>query len=88
MRSANANLKKVVKKEVPVTAKRYAGKLMEEVNADREAHGKKPFADDTEDKDSNVSPPTPPKKKRKKEAKKKTVTKSSKDGYREYKRNP
>ncbi len=87
---ANANIKKVVKEEVPVAAKRYAEELMEEVNADREAHGKKPFADDTEDEDSNDSPPTPPKKKRdntskkklkkrKKEAKKKTVTKSTTD---------
>ena len=87
---ANANIKKVVKEEVPVAAKRYAKELMEEVNADREAHGKKPFADDTEDEDSNDSPPTPPKKKRdntskkklkkrKKEAKKKTVTKSTTD---------
>ena len=40
---ANANTKKVVQKEVPVPAKRYAEELMEEVNADREAHGKKPF---------------------------------------------
>lgn len=87
---ANANIKKVVKEEVPVAAKRYAKELMEEVNADREAHGKKPFADDTEDEDSNDSPPTPPKKKRdntskkklkkrKKEAKKNTVTKSTTD---------
>ena len=36
---ANANTKKVVKKEVPVAAKRYAEELMEEVNADREIHG-------------------------------------------------
>ncbi len=87
---ANANIKKVVKEEVPVAAKRYAKELMEEVNTDREAHGKKPFADDGEDEDSNDSPPTPPKKKRdntskkklkkqKKEAKKKTVTKSTTD---------
>ena len=40
---ANANTKKAVKKEVPVAAKRYAKELMEEVNADREAHGKKPL---------------------------------------------
>ena len=84
---ANANIKKVVKEEVPVAAKRYAKELMDEVNADREAHGKKPFADD-EDDDSD--PPAPPKKKRdntsrkklknrKKEAKKKVVTKSTTD---------
>ena len=86
---ANANTKKAVKKEVPVTAKRYAEELMEEVNADREAHGKKPFEDDSDDDNGN-EPPTPPKKKRdntskkklkkrKKEAKKKTVTVSTTD---------
>lgn len=82
---ANANIKKVVKEEVPVAAKRYAEELMAEIDADREAHGKRPFADDGEDED----PPTPSKKKRdntskkklkkrKKEAKK-TVTKSTTD---------
>ena len=35
---------KVVKEEVPIEAKRYAKELMEEVNTDREAHGKKPFS--------------------------------------------
>ena len=53
---ANANTKKQVKAAIPVTAKRYAAELMEEVNADREAHGKKPFADD--------EPPKPSGKKR------------------------
>lgn len=43
---ASANLKKRIKKEVPKEAKRYTGALMEEVNADREEHGKKPFDDD------------------------------------------
>ena len=91
---ANANTKKVIKKEVPVAAKRYAEELMEEVNADREAHGKKPFEDDSDDDSSNDhngnEPPAPPKKKRdntskkklkrrKKEAKKKTVTVSTTD---------
>ena len=86
---ANANLKKTIKEEIPIEAKRYAEELMEEVNADREAHGKKPFADD-EDDDDNSEPPAPPKrkhdntskkklKKRKKEAKKKTVTVSTTD---------
>ena len=42
---ANANLKKTVKEEVPIEAKWYAKELMDEVNADREAHGKKPFPD-------------------------------------------
>ena len=54
---ANANTKKQVKKEIPVASKRYAKELMEEVNADREIHGKNPFDDDNE-------PPAPPKKKR------------------------
>ena len=87
---ANANLKKTVKEEVPVEAKRYAKELMEEVNKDREAHGKKPF-DDAEDEDGSSGPSTAPKKKRdntskkklkkrKKEAKKtKTVVKSTTD---------
>lgn len=79
---ANANTKKQVKAEVPVAAKRYAKELMEEVNADREEHGKKAL-------DDNDEPPKPKKKKdntskkklkhRKKEAKKKTVTKSVTD---------
>ena len=43
---ASANLKKQIKKDVPKEAKRYAGALMKEVNADREEHGKKPFDDD------------------------------------------
>ena len=37
---ASANLKKQIRKEVPKEAKRYAGTLMKEVNADREEHGK------------------------------------------------
>ena len=49
---ANANTKKQVKAQVPAASKHYAKELMEEVNADREAHGKKPFDDDDE-------PPTP-----------------------------
>lgn len=43
---ANANLKKHIKKTIPQTARRYEKQLMEEVNADREAHGKKPFDDE------------------------------------------
>ena len=38
---ANANIKKQVKAEIPAASKRYAKELMEEVNADREAHGKR-----------------------------------------------
>ena len=80
---ANANTKKKVKAEIPVAAKHYAKELMEEVNADREAHGKKPF-----DNDDN-EPPTSPKKRRDNTSKKKlarrkkekirTVTKSVTD---------
>ena len=50
---ANANLKKHIKKVIPQTARHYEEQLMEEVNQDREAHGKKPFDDD----------PKPPKEK-------------------------
>ncbi|WP_455655123.1 IS1182 family transposase [Phascolarctobacterium sp.] len=46
---ANANMKKNCKKVVPVAAKRYAKELSDEVNKDREAHGKKPFKDDDDD---------------------------------------
>ena len=40
---ANANIKKVVKKEIPKAAKIYEKQLMDEINEDREEHGKKPF---------------------------------------------
>ena len=40
---ANANTKKQVKEQIPAAAKHYAKELMEEVNADREAHGKSPL---------------------------------------------
>ena len=46
---ANANLKKSYKKIVPVEAKRYAKELAEEVNRDREEHGKKPFKNNAEE---------------------------------------
>lgn len=88
---ANANTKKKIKEEVPVAAKRYADELLEEINEDRIAHGKKPLKEeDNIGKDNNT--PDKPKKKRdntskkklkrrKKEAKKKTkeVTKSTTD---------
>jgi hypothetical protein len=64
------------------TSKRYAQELMEEVNADREAHGKRPF-------DDGDQPPAPPKKPsdntsrkklaRRKKDKTRTVTKSVTD---------
>lgn len=61
---ANANTKKRVKAAIPAASKHYAKELMEEVNADREARGKKPFEDDDE-------PPKPPKKCRDNTSKKK-----------------
>ena len=45
---ANANLKKQARKAVPKEAKRYAHELFDEINKDREAHGKKPFDDDND----------------------------------------
>lgn len=46
---ASANRKKSVHEQVKVEARHYYKELMEEVNADREAHGKKPFQDDDDD---------------------------------------
>ncbi len=43
---ANANVKKRVKKAIPTAAKAYEKQLREEVNEDREDHGRKPFDDD------------------------------------------
>ncbi|MGL5514891.1 MAG: IS1182 family transposase [Sporomusa sp.] len=43
---ASANINKKVKKQIPITARTYEKQLMEEINADRAAHGKKPFDDD------------------------------------------
>ena len=60
---ANANLKKQIKQAIPVAAKIYEKQLREEVNADREEHGKKPFDDD---------PPNAP-------AEKREITKSTTD---------
>ena len=81
---ANANTKKKYEEEVPVAAKRYAEELMEEINLDREEHGKKPF--NNEDDDNTPKPSKPDKntskKKlaRRKEAKKtKKITKSTTD---------
>jgi len=45
---ANANIKKKVKKMIPEAARTYERQLREEVNADRESYGKKPFDDDDE----------------------------------------
>lgn len=49
---ANANTKKKIELEIPVAAKRYADELLEEINHDRETHGKKPFDDDDTPKTS------------------------------------
>ena len=51
---ANANTKKQIKEQVPATSRHYAKELMKEVNADREAHGKKPF--DGDDNDDTPAP--------------------------------
>ena len=81
---ANANKNKKIKEQVPVAAKRYAEELLEEINADREAHGKKPFDDEqkppkskNQQKKNNTSKKKL--KRRKKEAKMKEVTKSTTD---------
>jgi len=81
---ANANTKKAVKAQIPAASKHYAKELLEEVNADREAHEKKPLEDDDEN-----DPPVAPKKRkdntskkkqaRRKKEKKRTVTKSVTD---------
>lgn len=78
---ANANTKKQTKEEIPVAAKRYADELMQEVNLDREKHGKKPFDDDSPKSGGKKKDNTSKKKlaRRKKEAKKRTVTKSTTD---------
>ena len=56
---ANANLKKHIKKSIPVAAKRYQEQLIEEIDADREAHNKKPLKKD----DDDDKPSGPPKEK-------------------------
>lgn len=50
---ANASTKKQVKAQVPAASKVYAKELMEEVNADREAHGKSKY--DYKNKDTDNS---------------------------------
>lgn len=50
---ASANKKKAVNEAVKIQAKNYHAELMEEINADREAHGKKAF----EERDDDKSPP-------------------------------
>ena len=59
---ASANTKKA-KKVVPKQTKHYAKELLEEVNKDREEHGKKPFDEDDneppEEKEVTVSTTDP-----------------------------
>ena len=79
---ANANTKKKIELEVPVAAKRYADELLEEINNDREAHGKKPFDDDDTPKTSGKKKDNTSKKKlknRKKAKKVKKITQSKTD---------
>ena len=71
---ANANTKKQMKEQIPAAARHYTKELMEEVNADREAHGKKPFDDDND-------PPVSPKK-RKDNTSKKKLARRKKQGFR------
>ena len=60
---ANANNKKKIQEEVPVAAKRYAKELMDEINADREAHDKKPLEDEEKEteEDNDGDDKNPPK---------------------------
>ena len=71
---ANANTKKQMKEQIPAAARHYARELMEEVNADREAHGKKPFDDDND-------PPASPRKHKDNTSKKK-LARRKKQGFR------
>ena len=70
---ANANTKKQMKEQIPAAARHYAKELMEEVNADREAHDKKPFDDN--------DPPASPKKHKDNTSKKK-LARRKKQGFR------
>ncbi len=54
---ASANKKKAVNEAVKIEAKQYHAELMEEINRDREAHGKKPLKEHDED-DNNTPPAT------------------------------
>ena len=55
---ANANLKKAVKKTVPLAARTYKNQLMEEINEDRNEHDKKPFDETNPPKDKEISQST------------------------------
>ena len=71
---ANANTKKQMKEQIPAAARHYAKELIEEVNADREAHDKKPFDDDND-------PPASPRKHKDNTSKKK-LARRKKQGFR------
>lgn len=53
---ANANKNKYVKKMAQHRTHKYKRDLMQELNADREEHGKKPFDDDPGDEDGGERP--------------------------------
>lgn len=55
---ANANLKKAVKKAVPQAAKTYEKQLMEEINEERDDHGKKPFDESKPPEEKEISEST------------------------------
>ena len=78
---ANANNKKQVKVQIPAASRHYAKELMEEVNEDREAHGKKPFDDDEPGAPAKKRRDNTSKKKlaRRKKEKLRTVTRSVTD---------
>lgn len=46
---ANANFKKKIKEEIPIAAKVYSEQLINEINEDRESHGKKRFEDSNDE---------------------------------------
>lgn len=59
---ANANVNKKIKKQVPAAAARYREELMDEVNKDREEHGKPPFdggSGETKEKETTLSSTDP-----------------------------
>ena len=77
---ANANNNKKIQEEVPVASKRYAKELMEEVNADREEHNKKPFDDDNDKPTKPIKPDkNTSRKKLARRKKMKKITKSTTD---------
>lgn len=55
---ASANLHKQVKKAIPAAAKSFEKELREEVNEDRESHGKKPFNGDPPPEEKTVTEST------------------------------